>query len=62
MGLLRRALDIGGPILIVAAGAFLLQSLPEPVLEFLTGWALISVPAGVVIGHCVLSEDDTTTV
>jgi len=46
-------------MLLVAAGASLLQSLPESVLEFLTAWVLVSVPVGVVIGHCALSEDDS---
>jgi hypothetical protein len=56
----RRILEVGGPILLVAVGACLLQSLPDGVLEFLTAWTLVSVPVGVVIGHCALSEDDPT--
>jgi hypothetical protein len=60
MGLTRRVLEIGGPILLVAAGVCLLQSLPEGVLEFLTAWTMVSVPAGIVIGHCALSEDACT--
>lgn len=59
MGLTRRVLEIAWPMLLVAAGASLLQSLPESVLEFLTAWVLVSVPVGVVIGHCALSEDDS---
>jgi hypothetical protein len=58
MGLTRRILEMSGPVVLVAAGACLLQSLPESVLEFLTAWTLVSVPVGVVIGHCALSEDD----
>jgi hypothetical protein len=56
----KRILEVGGPILVVAVGTCLFQTLPESVLEFLTVWTLVSVPAGVVIGHCALSEDDTT--
>ena len=39
----KRVLEVGGPILVVAVGACLFQSLPEGVLEFLTAWTLISV-------------------
>ena len=53
----KRVLEVGGPILLVAVGTCLLQSLPESVLEYLIAWTLISVPTGVVIGHCLLTED-----
>jgi hypothetical protein len=55
----QRVLELSGPILLVAVGTCLAQSLPESVLEFLIEWTLISIPAGIVIGHCLLSEDDT---
>lgn len=35
-------------------GTFL--CLPTPVMAFLLGWIALSIPVGVVVGHCVLSE------
>ena len=52
----RLASIIGPPAAIVAA-ALVLHLLPREVLAFLTAWILISLPVGVLIGHCVLSED-----
>jgi hypothetical protein len=46
-----------GPPAIVAAGIFLLHLLPNELLTILTAWTLASFPAGVLIGHCVLSEE-----
>ena len=57
MELTTRALDLGGPPLIAAVGIFLLPLLPLGVLEVLTAWTLLSVPVGIVLGHCALSED-----
>lgn len=47
---------LGTPVLIGAA-IFLLHLLPSEVLTILTAWILASFPIGVLIGHCVLSED-----
>lgn len=57
MQLARRTMELGGPPLVAIAAACLLRSLPEGVLDFLTAWTLISVPLGIVVGHCALSED-----
>lgn len=35
-------------------GVFL--CLPTQVMAFLLGWIAVSIPVGVVVGHCVLSE------
>ncbi len=35
-------------------GVFL--CLPTQVMAFLLGWIVLSIPVGVVVGHCVLSE------
>jgi hypothetical protein len=47
---------LGAPVL-VGVSAFLLHFLPSEVLTFLTAWTLASFPIGVLIGHCVLSEE-----
>jgi hypothetical protein len=41
----------------VAASLALLLLLPNEVLAILAAWALASLPIGVLIGHCVLSEE-----
>lgn len=46
-----------GPPIIVAVSVFTLYMLPNEVLAVLTAWALGSFPIGVLIGHCVLSEE-----
>jgi hypothetical protein len=45
------------PPVIVAAGVFGLHLLPNDALRFLIAWILASFPVGVLIGHCVLSEE-----
>ena len=57
MDLAWRVLEMGGPPLIGIATACLLHSLPEGMVDFLTAWTLVSLPIGMVIGHCALSED-----
>ncbi len=47
---------LGPPALIVAT-ICLLYFLPGEVLTFLTAWTLASFPIGILIGHCVLSEE-----
>ena len=47
---------LGTPALI-GATIFLVHLLPSGVLTILTAWILASFPIGVLIGHCVLSED-----
>jgi hypothetical protein len=48
---------ICGPPVIVAITVYLLHFLPNEVLTFLAAWTLASFPIGVLIGHCVLSEE-----
>jgi hypothetical protein len=45
------------PPALVVATIWLLYFLPSEVLTFLTVWILGSFPIGVLIGHCVLSEE-----
>jgi hypothetical protein len=47
---------LGAPA-VVALGAYVLHLLPNEVLAILTVWTLSSFPIGVLIGHCVLSEE-----
>jgi hypothetical protein len=42
---------------LVALSVFLIHFLPGEVLTFLTIWIIASFPIGVLIGHCVLTED-----
>lgn len=49
--------SILGPPAVVAAGIFMLHLLPSELLMFLTVWVFASFPIGVLIGHCVLSEE-----
>jgi hypothetical protein len=46
-----------GPPALVTAGVLVLHMLPSQVLTFLMAWTLASFPIGVLIGHCVLSEE-----
>ncbi|MBS0640290.1 MAG: hypothetical protein U1E70_01255 [Acetobacteraceae bacterium] len=57
MQLAKRTVELGGPPLVAMGAACLLQSLPQGVLDFLTAWMLVSLPVGIVVGHCALSED-----
>jgi hypothetical protein len=50
-------IEILGTLALLAASIFLLHLLPTQVLTILTAWILASFPIGVLIGHCVLSED-----
>lgn len=50
-------IELLGPAVIAAVSVFLLYFLPGEVRAFLTAWGLTSVPIGVLIGHCVLSEE-----
>jgi hypothetical protein len=50
-------ITILGPAIIASVSVFPLYFLPNDVLAFLMAWALASVPIGVLIGHCVLSEE-----
>jgi hypothetical protein len=56
MALSKQIAELFGPPLMAMAGACLLQSLPYGVLDFLTAWTLFSVPLGMMVGHCALSE------
>ncbi len=53
----RRTMALFGPPLVVAACIFCLYILPYGVLAVLIAWTLASFPIGVLIGHCVLSEE-----
>ena len=41
----------------VAIAASLLHLLPTEVIDVFTVWLLASVPAGVLIGHCILDQE-----
>jgi hypothetical protein len=56
MALTKRIVELSGPPLIAITGACLLQTLPNGLLDFLSAWTLVSVPLGMMIGHCALSE------
>lgn len=47
---------VGVPVLLLAS-IVVLHLLPSEVLTVLTAWILGSFPIGVLIGHCVLSEE-----
>ena len=48
-----------GARLVLVVG-LLSYAAPDRVAMILTLWALASVPLGIAIGHCTLSEDDAT--
>jgi hypothetical protein len=50
-------LSTGGLAATVASIIFLLYLMPSGVLAGLALWTLASFPIGVLIGHCVLSEE-----
>lgn len=50
-------ISVVGPPAIAAALIFLLCMLPNEVITLLTAWVLGSFPIGVLMGHCVLSEE-----
>lgn len=54
----RRVADVAIPPLVAFASVVLTQTLPEPVLMFFSAWLLLSVPVGILIGHCILNGDD----
>jgi hypothetical protein len=47
---------LGTPVLSVVS-IIILHLLPSEVLPLLMAWILASFPIGVLIGHCVLSEE-----
>jgi hypothetical protein len=51
-----RLVILGMPLLVIGS-VLLLHILPNEVLALLTAWTLLSFPVGVLIGHCVLSEE-----
>jgi hypothetical protein len=42
---------------VLAAAIWAVQVLPREVSSFLMAWIIFSFPIGMLIGHCVLSED-----
>jgi hypothetical protein len=46
-----------GTVALVAISILLLSVLPSQLLTLLTAWILVSFPIGVLLGHCVLSEE-----
>ena len=50
---------LGLSIVVLVVG-LLSYAAPDRVAMILTLWALASVPLGIAIGHCTLSEDDAT--
>jgi len=51
------AIAMLGTLALVVISIFLLRVLPCPLLTILTAWILVSIPIGVLLGHCVLSEE-----
>jgi hypothetical protein len=49
--------ELFGPPVIVAVSAVMLRILPSQAVFLLMAWLLASCPIGILIGHCVLSED-----
>jgi hypothetical protein len=49
--------SILGPPIIIAATVYGLYLLPGHLQAVLLVWTLASFPIGVLLGHCVLSED-----
>lgn len=49
--------SVFGPPLLVAGMASLMYMMPTGALMLLTVWALLSVPVGIILGHCTLSGD-----
>jgi hypothetical protein len=47
---------MGLPILVVLTST-LMHVLPLKVAVLLTAWTLLSLPLGIAVGHCALSED-----
>jgi hypothetical protein len=47
---------LGTPV-VVALSIFVVHLLPNSVLTILMAWVVASLPIGVLIGHCVLSEE-----
>jgi len=45
------------PLILVAVSGVLLHFLSPELLTGLITWALASLPIGVLVGHCVLSEE-----
>ena len=57
MALARRAVELAAPPGLVVGSLAVLYFLPPVVLDFLTAWTLLSLPLGVIIGHCALGDD-----
>ncbi len=54
--------SLAGPVLIgacllVVTAASALHFLPSGIASLVAGWMVLSVPAGIAVGHCVLSEE-----
>jgi hypothetical protein len=47
-----------GPPAVAVVSGLILYFLPNEVLTFLTVWVVASLPIGVLIGHCALSEEE----
>lgn len=43
-----------GPPLLVGAAILLVHSMPTGFLAFLAAWTLLSLPLGMLVGHCSL--------
>ncbi|HEX2942924.1 MAG TPA: hypothetical protein VHO91_17870 [Rhodopila sp.] len=51
------AISVFGPPVLAAAGASLVYMIPTGILMALATWTLLSVPAGIFVGHCTSSGD-----
>ncbi len=45
-----------GPPLIVGLSVLLVNILPREVIDVLSVWTLLSLPVGMLIGHCSLND------
>lgn len=43
--------------LLLAAAAATAVYLPNQVIIMIAGWIALSIPVGILVGHCVLSEE-----
>ena len=53
----RALASLVGPPVLIAIAALMVFALPTEVLMILLAWSVMSFPIGMLIGHCVLSEN-----
>ena len=50
-------MTLAGPPLLIGLAMSLVYAMPTETLAFLVAWVLLSVPLGMLLGHCALGED-----